>query len=110
MKIKILDKKENRIINREDINLEISHLGEKTPSRKEVLDLCVKELKCQKDLLVLINIKNIYGEARSIIITHLYKNKEIKDINEPKYILKRNSFKVEEKKVEVKTEEKKEAK
>ena len=110
MKIKILDKKENRISKREDITFEVSHLSMRTPTRKETLDMCTKELKCNKEFLVLINIKNIYGEAKSIIITHLYKNCEDIKKNEPKFIIKRNTFKIEEKKEEIKEEIKKEVK
>ncbi|MBN1923804.1 MAG: 30S ribosomal protein S24e [Nanoarchaeota archaeon] len=113
MKTKILDKSEDKVFKREKIRLEFEHPSMQTPDRKTVLQAAVKLLNTNMDNLIIRKVGTVYGEPKSIVTLHVYKNKKDLEANEPKYLIKRNTFaeekKEEEKPAETpKTEEKKE--
>ncbi len=93
-------KTENPLFKREVVKIELEHPAATTPNRKTVLAVAVKELNTKPELVMLNKIQTVYGTAKSIITVHAYKNRKDLEANEPKYLIKRNSFKEEEKKEE----------
>ncbi|PIU61314.1 hypothetical protein COX58_02800 [archaeon CG_4_10_14_0_2_um_filter_Archaea_38_6] len=108
MKSKIVDKNDNPLMKREEVRIEIEHFGEKTPDRKIILAESAKLLNKDEKLISVNKIRTFYGESKCMIRVHVYKNSKDLENNEPKYLIKRNTF--EEKKEEAKPEEKKEEK
>ena len=104
MDVKILEKKENKLLNRLEVKFAVSHVKGPTPSRQDVREKLVSVLKCKEDLLVIKKINTSFGKNVSIGKANVYKDKKSLEKIEPKYILKRN---FPEKKAE-KTEESKE--
>ena len=88
------------------------HFSEKAvPSRIAVMDKLASQLKIDKKLIVIKEIKTIFGSTTADLEAHVYNSVELKDKIEPKYLLKRNEIKVaekKEKKEEAPAEEKKE--
>jgi len=90
------------------------HFSEKsTPSRMNVIDEIAKQLKVDKKLIVLKEIKTRFGTTTADFEAHIYNSEEFKNKVEPKHLLKRSEIKEapkEEKKEEAApVEEKKEA-
>lgn len=100
MKAKILDKKEDKLFKREIVRIEVEHTSSTTPNRKMLLQEASKLLNKEMQVLALKKINSIYGESKSIATIHVYKNRKDLESNEPKFIIKRNTFKEEEKPAE----------
>lgn len=95
--MKLVNKKEDKLTKKTIYELEIDYKGQKTPDRKTVLELAGKELRVDKKLMVIKKIINVYGKNFSKIIIHAYKDRQDLEQNEPKHLVKRVTFKEEEK-------------
>ncbi|MDD4352862.1 MAG: hypothetical protein PHN56_00235 [Candidatus Nanoarchaeia archaeon] len=100
--MKLINKKEDKLTNKIIYELEMDYKGQKTPDRKAVLEMVNKELRIEKNLMVIKKIDNIYGKESAKVIIHAYKDRQDLEKNEPKYLIKRVTFKEDEKKEEVK--------
>ncbi|MFA5332885.1 MAG: hypothetical protein WC376_00110 [Candidatus Nanoarchaeia archaeon] len=98
--MKLANKKEDKLTKKIVYELELDYKGQKTPDRKTVLELASKELRVEKNLMVIKKIINIYGKNFSKVIIHAYKNRQDLEKNEPKYLIKRVTFKEEPAKAE----------
>ena len=80
----IVNRTENKLLNRVEIDFKWSHKGSKTPSKKEIMDL-VKTLEpgSNPDYIVVKNCKTRYGQA------FIYENAESMKV-EPEYIHERH--------------------
>jgi len=111
--MKLINKKEDKLTNKVVYELEMDYGKQKTPNRQAVLEIANKELRIDKNLMIIKKIKNVYGKALSKVTIHAYKDRKDLEKHEPKYLIKRNSPEVEKKeeeaapKVEAKKEEKK---
>lgn len=108
MELRIEKDEQQKLLDRRLILGQV-HFSEKAvPSRMAVMDKLAAQLKVDKKLIVIKEIKTIFGSTTANLEAHIYDSVELKDKIEPKYMLKRNELKVSEKKEETpKVEEKK---
>lgn len=111
MDIKIKNKTENALLNRTEIEAEITHFKEPTPTRKQVKEKLAAMLSVNANLIVIHKLEQTFGSLTKCSAA-AYKNKEDLEKVEKKYLLKRDSkkYKSEEKKEEAKPEPAKEEK
>ncbi len=76
MELTILDKQEQRSLQRTAINARI-FFTQQTPSRQEVLEALAKELSADKELLVVATIHTSFGDSSAHVHARLYKDKAI---------------------------------
>jgi len=109
MNIEIVEKKENKLLNRTEVHFRVIHEGEKTPERELVKNDLAEILKAKKGNIVLEYLKPEFGIQQSIGYAKIYKSMDDAKRVEKEHILKRNKFGAEkEKKEDKKAEEKKE--
>jgi ribosomal protein S24E len=112
--MKLINKKEDKLTKKIIYEFEIDYKNQKTPDRKTVLEMASKELRIEKNLMIIKKISNVYGKNFSKITIHAYKTRQDLEKNEPKYLIKRVTFKEDEKPkeetVEIPKEEVKEVK
>ncbi len=106
MEINIINEKENKAINRKEINFEINYTQappKKVAARKELSKL----IKSDENLILIRKMSNAFGKRKMVCIAHIYPDEKILKKFEPEYLIKRIKVTEEPKeKVEEKTEEK----
>ena len=107
MKVKIIEEKENPLLNRKEIKIEVSEF-DKTPSREEIRKQAAAKLGADEKKFLLDNLKQEYGKTKATAFVKIYKTEDDLKKHEPKYKIKRNG--IEEKPKEEKKEEAKEEK
>ena len=107
MELKILDKKQNDLLNRIEVDFELSHPNEQTPKREVVRDMISKELKAPKETVILDSMRTEFGKGTTKGYAKVYTSKEKAVETERGHILKRNKLFEEKKKEEKKDTEKK---
>ena len=91
MKIKIKEKHENSLLNRQDITFLVDHTGTATPSRNDVRAKLAAMLNSKEDQLYIIKLSGLYGQSTSHGYAHLYPTKEVALKQEHAYIIKRHT-------------------
>ena len=106
MEIKIKGKKENVLLNRIEIEADINHFKEPTPTRKQVKEKLAAMLSVDKELVVIHKLEQTFGSLTKCSAV-VYKNKSDLEKTEQEHLLKRDAkkYKAEEKKEEAKTEQ-----
>ncbi len=86
----VVDRMENKLLNRIEINFSWRHSGKATPSRKEVMDL-VKTLepKSNPEFIVIKNCSTRFGQPLTTGTAYIYGDQESMKV-EPDYIHKRH--------------------
>ena len=102
MDVKIVNSRENELMNRREIEFEIEY--EKMPTRNQILEVLAKVGNFNKDLLIIRKLRNVFGARKSKGIAFEYKNAETLKKYEPEYVLKRWGKVGEEKTTEEKQE------
>jgi small subunit ribosomal protein S24e len=105
MEISINSKKENPLLEREEIIFTVSHDSKGTPTREEIKNKLAALLNVDTQKLFIRKIETEYGATKSKGTANVYKSTERALLVEPKYIVKRNLGKTEaekEKKAEPK--------
>ncbi|MEM1514342.1 MAG: 30S ribosomal protein S24e [Candidatus Thermoplasmatota archaeon] len=105
MEIEIEDRKENKLLNREEIKCTLKYEG-KTPERQKIREE-IKNAIGKDGFVVLQYIKQKYGENKAKIYAKIYPSEAEARKIEPSYIIARNLGIKEEKKKEEKKGEKK---
>lgn len=105
--LKVINKKENILLSRIEVEAEISFKNKATPSTEEVKQQLSKTLEVGKDLIVLKQIDTSFGDTSAKILAYQYLSKDDLNIIEPK--IKKKEAKQEKKKGTKPAEEKKEA-
>lgn len=100
MEIDIVNQKENKPINRKELEVLVIY-PEAPPSRLVVKKEVSKKVNAEDKLVVVKKMANVFGNRKIICNVNVYADEKTLDKYEPKYIIKRN-------KVEEKSEEKKE--
>jgi ribosomal protein S24E len=90
MKIKIEEKQENPLLNRQDISFLVDHSGEATPPRIDVRAKLAAMLNCKEDQLYIVKFNGLFGQSITHGFAHLYPSKEVAFSSEQKYVLKRH--------------------
>lgn len=86
MKMEIVDKKEYRLLNKVVYKARFSHEGP-TPSRQEIKDMAIQELKGEKDRVIVNKVFTVKGKTESLAKVSVYDKME----NVPKNLLKVSS-------------------
>ncbi len=92
MEITITDRKDNPVLNREELTFMINHEGENTPSRDVVASKLAAMVNADKDRTILKLINTQFGKHEAIGYANLYPSKEVALNIEPQHILKRNGL------------------
>ncbi|MDI6888368.1 MAG: 30S ribosomal protein S24e [Methanocellales archaeon] len=102
MEIKVIEKKTNPLLKRQEIWFDVHHEGP-TPAREDVKNKLAAMLNAEPTLVIIERMRSEYGRRRAHGYAKLYKSKKQLDSIERAYIIQRNAPKVEEaeKKVEV---------
>ncbi len=99
MELSIKEKKENRLLSRQEISCEVS-FDKATPSRKQLREAICAATGVPPELLVIVSAKGKFGQNKAEVIAHAYSNKEGLSA-ERRYLLVRDSL-AEKKKKEAK--------
>ena len=62
MEVFVLNKKEDKILDRTIIEFKIDNNGKPTPARKEIVDAISASIKSPKDLIVIESTRTTYGK------------------------------------------------
>lgn len=98
--MKILEEKENQLLGRKEIRMELNHLAGATPSKANVMKELATKYNVPEDYVVIDYIFTSKGLASSEVKAKIYKEK-------PKIKQKKNKAKEAKETKEAKTEEKK---
>lgn len=107
--MKKLYEKEAPLLQRKRIAFEINHEKKATPKRDEIIKQIASELKIDEKLITIRHIFTNFGENKSKIIIHIYKDEKRKKVIEKKKV-KKGDKKPEEKKEAPKQEVKEDGK
>jgi small subunit ribosomal protein S24e len=88
--MEIVNRTENKILNRVEISFKWQHIGKSTPSRKDVMDL-VKTLEpgSNPELIVVKDCSTRFGQPLTTGLAFIYSTEDAMKV-EPDYILKRH--------------------
>lgn len=95
MKIKVVEKKTNKLLDRLEVHFEVESEAE-TPKRLEVKSKLSALINHDDNLVIIKGIHQETGIKRSKGVAHAYKTKEALEQVEPAYLIKRNTPKTEE--------------
>ena len=90
--MEIVDRKENILLDRVEIDFRWRHEGRSTPSRDELLDM-VKALEpgSDKGKIIVKDVNTRFGQPTTTGVAHVYGNKDSMSV-EPKYILEKHGL------------------
>ena len=89
MEVKILEEKENPLLDRKELKVRIAH-DAATPKISEVRDKLVAMLSVDKETLILDSFRSKFGARESIGFVKVYKTKERALSIEPRHKLEKN--------------------
>lgn len=90
MELEILDKRENPLLDRIEVDFKLHHPNKSTPKRNAIRDLISKELKVPKERVVVDHMRSEFGKGTTNGYAKVYSSKEIALQIEREYLLKRN--------------------
>lgn len=89
--MKVISRVENQLIGRVELEFQIQHKGNATPSRKDVVaQIIAVEPGAKADLVVVKNTKTRFGQASTTGTAFVYTDKESLSV-EPEYVTKRQA-------------------
>jgi ribosomal protein S24E len=97
MKIDIVKKTENKLLDRTEIEVHVEHHGEAVPKREDFLNRVSALLNKERGQVVLIKLEAKYGMGISTALVHAYESAERAQAVERDYLLKRSGIGKEEK-------------
>ena len=108
MEIKIIENKDNKLLERKEIEAEI-YFDTATTRKNELKEAIGKKVGLNHDFLVLRKVTNVFGTKKVKVLAHGYENAETLKKTEPKHIRVRMGLEAAEKKEKAKKEPKKDA-
>lgn len=109
MKFNIESENDNKLLERKEVKATVSFEGG-TPSRKDIKELIGSKLGVNRELMVLRQVNEKYGQRRVEVVVHVYKDAQTLKKIEPAYLEKRDNKASGDAKEEPKKEAKKEKK
>jgi len=97
MELKVIEQKENPLLERFELKFIVSHAGEKPPKRDAVRDLIANHMSAKKGLVVLDHMTSVFGAEELKGAARVYRNAERAQEVERDHILKRNGLLKEKK-------------
>ena len=95
-KMEIIKNFENKLLNRRQI-IAKEEVSKSTISRKEAKSSLAKLLKVNEDLIIIKEIKSVFGSREVIVEANVYDSKELLEKNARPHLIKRNLPKEEKK-------------
>jgi len=86
----ILSLRENKLLGRKEVLVEILHRKSSTPTRQSVREWLAKQLGVEVDKIFVRKIKTEYGMGKSKAEVHVYTDGALARVIEPLYVLARN--------------------
>ncbi|MDR2623969.1 MAG: 30S ribosomal protein S24e [Methanobrevibacter sp.] len=90
MEINVIQKKENKVLNRVEVRFDCVYTGEATPKILDVKSKLMVVLDTKKELIVIDSLQPNYGEAKATGYAKVYDSKEDLESIEPKNIIEKN--------------------
>ena len=88
--MEILDRKENELLDRIEIDFRWRHEGKPTPSRNELLDMITTlEPKAKRDCIIVKDVNTRFGQPTTTGVAHVYGKPESMVV-EAAYVLERH--------------------
>jgi len=103
MDLEIKSDKENKLMERREIDFEVKYIG-MTPKSKDIAIELAKKVNSKPELIIK-KMKNVFGRQILMGTAYVYKDEKARDKYTPKYILKREGLIKEEQSKEVKQQE-----
>ncbi len=75
MMISVKEDKNNKMLGRREISIEITYSG-KTPQRDEIKESACKKLGLNPDATVVVRIDQLFGQQSSVALMHSYESTE----------------------------------
>ncbi|MCK4972772.1 MAG: 30S ribosomal protein S24e [Candidatus Heimdallarchaeota archaeon] len=92
MKIDIIEKNENKLLERTEIRAKVDHVGQPVPKRDEFLSKLAALLNKERNQVVLVKLEAKYGEGKSLALVHVYDTTERAIAVEKEFLLKRSGI------------------
>jgi small subunit ribosomal protein S24e len=90
--MQVLERKENPLLDRVEIEFKIGHDGKKTPSRDSIISAVAQaEPGAKKELIIVKNINTRFGRPQTTGTAYIYGSTESMTV-EPVHALKRHGF------------------
>ncbi|MDO5849152.1 MAG: 30S ribosomal protein S24e [Methanobrevibacter sp.] len=91
MEITIIEEKENKLFNRNEVKFYVEYEGEATPKLLDVKSKLVALLNTKKDLIVVDNIQPHYGEPKALGYAKIYATPEDLKYIETEAVIAKNT-------------------
>jgi len=92
MELKIIEKRENPLLHRLEVQFEVVHIKDKTPTREDVRNLLAANLNAEKNRVVLERMHTSFGAPVTRGFAKIYECVEHALKTEPEYVLLRNKL------------------
>jgi len=92
VEVEIESEKENKLLNRRELTLIVSHQGEETPSRQMLKDRVSNLVNSPKNTVIVDSIKTMFGKEQSTVEARVYDDEESVVKYERKYQKERNKI------------------
>lgn len=77
----------NKLLDRKQFAIELSHEGQKAPTREEIKDEVAKKIHADKNLVVVFALHTIFGGGKTTGFVYIYDNQDALQKFEPKHRL-----------------------
>jgi len=92
MKITIINKTDNKLLERVEYEIEVDHQGESVPTRDSILSKIAAQINKDRNQVVLIKMEAKYGIGISTALIHAYDSIERATLVEKEHLLKRSGL------------------
>lgn len=92
MKLEVVSKNENKLMDRLEVSFKAEHVGEPTPNRDQVRTALANAMGVQKDRVVLSDMTSEYGKGASDGYAKVYTTADAAKKHEKNYLLVRNGL------------------
>jgi small subunit ribosomal protein S24e len=93
MDVEVIEKKQNPLLNRQEIRFKILHPKEPTPNRDSAREKIASENNVKKEQVIIDNLETTFGKSETVGYAKIYPSKEEAMKNEREYHLVRNKLK-----------------
>lgn len=91
MEITIIEEKENKLFNRNEIKFYVEYEGEATPKVLDIKSKLVAILNTKKDLIVVDNVQPHYGEPKALGYAKVYATPADLEYIETEAVIRKNT-------------------
>jgi len=92
LKVDVIGKKQNKLMERTEVTFKISHDGEGTPTRDAIKTSLAGALSVQKERVIVDRMNSAYGKGDSDGYAKVYDSVEAAKKRESNYVLVRNGL------------------